>query len=256
MDVPRDQDTHESTEPKKRRKSSARRQLEEAVKQFDDCLRSQELKDSKRADVITEKTGILKILFQAETDEKRDEALFENERLKKEHEADAATIEELRTRISELEPKTREVKTVTVPDPEAAQIKELNSALSDLLKLLASGMTSDDEKLKMAVRVLQSCPESAAKVFLPMLGLDYKQHAGMMLNYKTEWELRNIVERAVNGDGQLSRFARARLAVNYPTKTVATSAKNIKQAFVPDTRSAEEKIAEAKAMTHQQRWGA
>jgi len=95
---------------------------------------------------------------------------------------------------------------------------------------------------------MQSCPESAARLFLPMLGLDYVEYARMMLNYKTDRELLDIVEKAVNGDGPLSRFARARLAVNHQT---AVAAKPSPQPFVPDTRSAEEKLAEAKAMTRQ-----
>lgn len=74
------------------------------------------------------------------------------------------------------------------------------------------------------------------------------RYAMMMLNYKTERELRNIVERAVNGDGALSRFARARLAVMHTDRKQDTVTQT-PQPFIPDTRSAEEKIAEAKAMT-------
>jgi hypothetical protein len=239
--------TTETSEPKRRR--SARRQLEETVKQFDDCLSSQELKDGKRADVVIEKAGVLKTLLQVEIDEKHDEAFVENQRLQEQHTVDEATIEELKSRVTELESRSNEVKTVTVADPETAQVKELNAALDSLLRVLASRITSDDGKAQMAVRVLQSCSESAAKLFLPMLGLDYTEYARMMLNYKTERELLRIVGSAVNGDGPLSRFARARLAVNQ----AAIAAKPTTQPFVPDTRSGEEKLAEAKAMTRQPR---
>jgi hypothetical protein len=247
--------TTETAEPKRgktgvERRRSARRQLEDTVKQFDDCLSSQELKDGKRVDVVIEKAGVLKTLLQVEIDEKHDEVLVENERLQEQHTADAATIERLKSRVTELESRSNEVKTVTVSDPETARVKELNAALETLLRVLASRITSDDGKAQMAVRVLQACPVSAAKVFLPMLGLDYIEHARMMLNYKTERELLQIVERAVNGDGTLSRFARARLAVNHQT---AIASKPTPQPFVPDTRSGEEKLAEAKAMTRQPR---
>jgi hypothetical protein len=249
MDTPRSQDPQESAEPKKRKKS-ARRQLEETVKQFDDCLLSQELKDGKRADVVIEKAGVLKTLLQVEIDEKHDEALVESQRLQEQHSADSATIEELKRRVKELECRSNEVKTVTVSDPETARVKELNAALETLLRVLASRIMSDDGKAQMAVRVLQACPESAARLFLPMLGLNYIEQARMMLNYKTEQELRRVVESAVNGDGPLSRFARARLAVNHQT---AVAAKPKPQPYVPDTRSGEEKLAEAKAMARQPR---
>jgi hypothetical protein len=237
----------QSAEPKKRRKS-ARRQLEETVKQFDDCLSSQELRDGKRADVVIEKAGVLKTLLQVEIDEKHDEAVIENQRLQEQCKADAATIEALKRRVAELESRSNEVKTVTVSDPETARVKELNAALDSLLRVLASRITSEDGKAQMAVRVLQACPASVAKVFLPMLGLDYTEQARMMLNYKDERELLRIVENAVNGDGPLSRFARARLAVCHQT---AVAAKPKPQTYVPDTRTAEEKLAEAKAMTRQ-----
>ncbi len=232
------------------RRKPARRQLEETVKQFDDCLSSQELKDGKRADVVIEKAGVLKALLQVEMDEKHDEAVVENQRLQEQHATDAATIEALKRRVAELESRSNEVKTVTVTDPETARVKELNAALDSLLRVLASRITSNDAKAQMAVRVLQACPVSAAKVFLPMLGLDYIEQGRMMLNYKDERELLRVVEGAVNGDGPLSRFARARLAVNHQT---AIAAKPKSQPFVPDTRSGEEKLAEAKAMTRQPR---
>jgi hypothetical protein len=238
----------QSTEPRRRKKSLARKQLEETVKQFDDCLTSQELKDGKRADVIIEKAGVLKTLLQVEIDETHDDALVENARLQEQQAVDTATIERLKSRVAELESRAIEVRTVTVSDPETARVKELNADLDSVLKVLASRITSDDGKVQMAVRVLQACPASAAKIFLPMLGLNYAEYARMMLNYKTEQELRCVVESAVNGDGPLSRFARARLAVNHHT---AVAVKPNPQPYVSDTRSAEEKLAEAKAMTRQ-----
>lgn len=239
--------TTEATEPKKRRRS-ARKQLEDTVKQFDDCLSSQELKDGKRADVVIEKAGVLKTLLQVEIDEKHDEALTENQRLQEQHSADTVKIEELKQRVAELESRANEVNTVTVTNPDAVRVKEPNAALETLLRVLASRITSEDGKAQMAVRVMQGCSESAARLFLPMLGLDYVEYARMMLNYKTEQELVRIVESAVNGDGPLSRFARARLAVCHQTPVAA---KPKPQPFIPDTRSAEEKLAEAKAMTRQ-----
>jgi hypothetical protein len=236
----------QATKPQGRR--SARKQLEDIVKQFDNCLSSQELKDGKRADIVIEKAGVLKALLQVEIDEKHDDTLVENQRLQEQHAADTATIDNLKSRVAELESRATEVKTVTVTDSETVRVKELNTALDTLLKVLASRITSDDAKAQMAIRVMQSCPESAARMFLRMLGLDYTDYARMMLNYKTEQELLRVVEKAVNGDGPLSRFARARLAVNHQTAVVARPSP---QPFVPDTRSAEEKLAEAKAMTRQ-----
>jgi hypothetical protein len=232
------------TKPQRRR--SARKQLEDIVNQFDDCLASQDLKDSKRADVVIEKAGVLKTLLQVETDEKHDEVLIENQRLQEQHATDAATIDNLKSQVAGLESRANGVKTVTIVDPETARVKDSNAALDSVLKVLASRITSEDGKAQMAVRVMQSCSESAARLFLPMLGLNYVEYARMMLNYKTDRELLDIVEKAVN-DGPLSRFARARLAVNHHTAVAARPS----QPFVPDTRSAEEKLAEARAMTRQ-----
>jgi hypothetical protein len=232
-------------EPVKRtrlRLAAPRKQLERTIQKITK-LSDTPMKPEKLVDLLTALLGAQLKLLDIDMKAKHDAVTQENGQLKEQHDTDASTITHLKSQVSELESRANDFERAT--DAELSGVKGLNAALETLLKLLATGITSEGVKLQMAVRVLSSCPQSASQVFLPMLGLSYTEYARMMLYYKTEKELRDIVARAVDGDGTLSRFARARLAVEYPPTGSETIAS---QPFVPDKRSAEEKIAEAKAM--------
>jgi hypothetical protein len=184
-----------------------------------------------------------------EFEAKKNAALIENETLKSQHEADTAEIAKLQQQVSTLESRVGEVKTVTltIPDPEAHQLREQNSGFVALLKIIAESL-NDIERPQMAIRVIQSCTPATAKVFVPMLGLNYESYAQMLGTYKTERELLDVIERATV-EGPAVIFAKAALAVRD-----AGAAKNLirpEQPFVPDNRSAEEKLKEAKELVRQ-----
>jgi hypothetical protein len=184
-----------------------------------------------------------------EFEAKKNAALIENDTLKSRHEAYAAEIATLQQQVSTLESKVVEVKTVTVTisDPEAAQLREQNSGFITLLKTVAESL-DDTQRPQMAIRVIQTCPPATAKVFVPMLGLNYESYAQMLGTYKTERELLDVIERATV-EGPAVIFAKAALAVRD-----AGAAKNPirpEQPFVPDNRSAEEKLKEAKELVRQ-----
>jgi hypothetical protein len=185
-----------------------------------------------------------------EFEAKKNAALIENETLKSRHEADAAEIATLQQQVSTLESKAVEVKTVTVtiPDPEAAQLREQNSGFITLLKTVAESL-DDIERPQMAIRVIQTCPPATAKVFVQMLGLNYESYAQMLGTYKSERELLDVIERATV-EGPAVIFAKAALAVR-DARAAKGAINRPEQQFVPDNRSAEEKIKAAKELVRQ-----
>jgi|GEM_PF-4622740 len=138
----------------------------------------------------------------------------DNTTLKSQHDADTAEIVALKQRIAELEAKADEVKTVTVttPDPEAAALREQNAALTGLLKHIASDYDSDDARSRAAIRVITSCPPAVARIFCPLVGVDFASYFQMLQTYRTDTELQTVIDKA-KYDGPAVIFARAALAV-------------------------------------------
>jgi len=106
-----------------------------------------------------------------------------------------------------------------------------------MVALLAAGLT-EDAKAETAVRVSQSCNSPrAVESFCRLVKVDY----GALTRYTTssESDLRRL-QTARDSNGVI---VRAVLAVNYaaPVKPQAP------ETFIPDTRSVEEKLRDAKA---------
>ena len=101
----------------------------------------------------------------------------------------------------------------------------------------------------MAIRVIQHCSADTAKVFVPMLGFTYAEYARMSLTHKTADQL-NYVISAAQCEGPAVVFAKAALALREVSKPIRCSGEN---PFVPDNRSAEEKLREAKETGRQLR---
>ena len=138
----------------------------------------------------------------------------DNTTLKIQHEADTADIVALKQRVAELEAKADEVKTVTVtvPDPGAAALREQNAALTGLLKHIASHYDTDDARSRAAIRVITSCPPAVARIFCPLVGVDFASYVQMLQTYGTDAELQSVIDKA-KYDGPAVIFARAAIAV-------------------------------------------
>jgi hypothetical protein len=169
----------------------------------------------------------------------------DNATLKSQHDADTAEIVALKQRVAELEAKADEVRTVTVttPDPEAAALREQNAALTGLLKHIASHYETDDARSRAAIRVITSCPPAVARIFCPLVGVDFASYFQMLQTYRTDAELQSFIDKA-KYDGPAVIFARAALAVR--------DAETAKRMITPDQSpmSAEEKIRAAKELVY------
>jgi hypothetical protein len=104
----------------------------------------------------------------------------------------------------------------------------------------------------MAIRVIQSCPREAAERFVPLLGFTYAEYARMLMTHKTADQL-NYVISAAQCDGPAVVFAKAALALRHCEAHKTISCDSNGQRYIPDTRSAEEKLREAKETGRQLR---
>jgi hypothetical protein len=170
----------------------------------------------------------------------------DNTTLKSQHEADAVEIVALKQRVTELEAKADEVKTLTVtaPDPEAAALREQNAALIGLLKHIASHYETDDARSRAAIHVITSCPPAVARIFCPLVGVDFASYFQMLQTYRTDADLQSVIDKA-KYDGPAVIFARAALAVR--------DAETAKRMITPNQSpclSAEEKIRAARELVY------
>jgi hypothetical protein len=101
----------------------------------------------------------------------------------------------------------------------------------------------------MAIRVIQSCPREAAERFVPLLGFTYAEYARMLMTHKTAEQLNSVIS-AAQCEGPAVVFAKAALALREVSNPVRYSDE---KPFVPDNRSAEEKLREAKETGRQLR---
>jgi len=119
---------------------------------------------------------------------------------------------------------------------ESRAVKEERDSLESIVALLAATL-SEDARAETAVRVSQSCNSPRAVESFCRLVVNY----GALTRYTTssESDLRRL-QTARDSNGIL---VRAVLAVNYaaPAKPQAPAV------FIPDTRSADEKLRDAKA---------
>jgi predicted transcriptional regulator len=243
-------ETQSQSTPKKRTsKSLARKGLEAIIAQFDELLSSESLSDkpAKRADIVIEKARALKELLALEAEDRATEEQDTIARLEAQHTTDSTGIANLTAENATLRAKAGEVRTVALPDPEAATLREQNTAFSSLLMTIAESL-DETQRPQMAIRVIQSCPPATAKVFVQMLGLSYESYAQMLSSYTTERELLDVIERA-KCEGPAVIFAKAALAVR--DAGAAKGAISRPEPFIPDNRPAEVKLKEAKELVRQ-----
>jgi hypothetical protein len=223
------------------------RELRTTIAQMDALFPALADKPSKQADLLIEKSSAQKNLSSLEADERETEQDARIKELEQQHEGDARRIAELERQNAALcaRPLPEAIK---VPDPEHAAVRQENARLADLLTAVAGSFETENERAMMAIRVIQRCAADTAKVFVPMLGVTYREYAQMLVTYKTEQQLNSIIS-AAQCEGPLVIFAKAALALRESEthKTVAQGSDD--QRFMPDNRSAEEKLREAKEST-------
>ena len=232
----------------RRRSSKTRRDLQTAIAQMDTLFPALADKPSKQADILCEKASAIKTLLNLEAEEREIEQDARIKELEQQNEGDARRIADLEDQNAALQVRPLPEK-VEVLDPEHAAIRRENAVLMGLVKAIAGSFRTEHERAVMAIRVIQSCPREAAERFVPLLGFTYAEYVRMLMTHKTDAEL-NYVISAAQCEGPAVVFAKAALALREVSKHVRYSDE---KPFVPDNRSAEEKLREAKETGRQLR---
>ena len=232
--------------PPRRKASKARRDLQATIAQIDAIFPALADKPSKQADILCEKASAVKTLLSLEAEERETEQDIRIKELETRHEGDARRIAELEQQNAALRASLIP-ETVKIPDPEHAAVRQENARLSSLLKVVAESIPTEHERAQVAICVIERCSQEAARLFVPLLGFPYQQYAQMVTMYKTQQQL-NYVISVAQCEGPAVIFAKAALALrDRESKPVARDFDE--QRRIPDTRSAEEKLREAKELT-------
>ena len=224
------------------RSTKAVRELRATVAQIDALLPALVDKPSKQADLLCEKASAIKILISFDTEERETDQDIRIKELEAGHEADARRISELEQQNRELRvtASTREV--VTVTDPNHAAVKEERDSLESIVALLTATM-AEDARAEAAVRVSMTCSNPrVVEEFARLTGIDY----GALIDYATYTE--SALRRLEHGKDFRAALVRAFLAVKFPAPAKPQAPAGV---FIPDTRSADEKLRDAKASVRQ-----
>jgi hypothetical protein len=216
--------------------------LQATIVQIDTLFPALADKPSKQADLLIEKSATIKALINLEAEDRETDQDIRLKELEAGHEADRRRIAEMTQQNRELQTLASTRQVVTVFDPNHAAVKEERDALQSIVALLAATL-AEDARAETAVRVSQSCNSPrAVESFCRLVNIDY----GALTRYVTssESDLRRL-QTARDSNGVL---VRAVLAVNYaaPAKPQAPAG-----VFIPDPRSADEKLRDAKASVRQ-----
>ena len=244
-DAPRNDETPETLREERKtrvRPRSAKTQLQQAL----DHATKPGLSISEMK-LISQRIEALGRMVERESDAESKTLAAETLALKAQHQADTAEIATLTQRVAELAAKADEVKTVTVTvaDPEAAALREQNAALTGLLKHIASQYETDDARSRAAIRVITSCPSAVARIFCPLVGVDFGVYVQMLQTYRTDAELQTVIDKA-KYDGPAVVFARAAIAV----RDAETAKRMITARDQSSGMSAEAKIRAARELVN------
>jgi hypothetical protein len=234
--------------PPRRKSSKARRDLQATIAQIDALFPALGDKPSKQADILCEKASTIKTLLSLEAEERENEQDQRIKELEAGHEGDARRIAELEQQNAALQASLIP-ETVKIPDPEHAAVRQENARLTNLLKVVAESIPTEHERAQVAICVIERCSQEAARLFVPLLGFSYQQYAQMLTMYKTQQQL-NYVISVAQCEGPAVVFAKAALALCDRESSDAVARQDSdEQRRIPDTRSGEEKLREAKEMT-------
>jgi DNA repair exonuclease SbcCD ATPase subunit len=133
----------------------------------------------------------------------------EHAALSEQHAANTQRIAELETQNAELRRASTRVQTITVPDPEHAEIRRENETLHKAVFFLAKQIDRPEET---AIRAIREVPEFADKICAG-LGINHNEYRQYLMTYKTERDLLQVIEQAQVTDTPFLRFVRATLSV-------------------------------------------
>ncbi len=229
-----------------RRKASAPRAVKEirsTLAQMDQVL--PELEAKQKAALLTEKGSLLKTLFTLERETEQAEQAEESAKMTQRIAELSEQLSVSAARVKELERENARLTTLAgtrkieyVPDPAHASVQVSLESQRRVVTLLVAALPDNDQtRMEVAVRVVQSCNQVTAEEFCRTLKIDMSRITRFL--QCSEAELRRLASATdVNGS-----VVRAIVNVKYPP---APAKKTEVPAFVPDTRSVEEKLRDAK----------
>ena len=220
------------------RSTKAVRELRATVAQIDTLFPALVDKPSKQADLLIEKCATVKTLIALESEELETEQAGRVEELEQQSSASTAKIAELTRENAALKVTASTPQIITVPDPNHAAVKEERDALQSIVALLTATM-AEDARAEAAVRVSMTCSNPrVVEEFARLTGIDY----GALIDYATYTE--SALRRLEHGKDFRAALVRAFLAVKFPAPVKPQAPAGV---FIPDTRSADEKLRDAKA---------
>ena len=229
-----------------RRKASAPRAVKEirsTLAQMDQVL--PELEAKQKAALLTEKGSLLKTLFTLERETGQAEQAEESAKMTQRIAELSEQLSVSAARVKELERENARLTTLAgtrkieyVPDPNHASVQEERNSL---MHVMVSGL-DEPALVEMAVRVSQSCSPGLLERFCQVARIELwnlKRFLGASEQDLKKWAC------AKDSNGVI---VRAVLAVKYPAPAKTQAPAGV---FIPDTRSADEKLRDAKAYVRQ-----
>ena len=225
---------------------SPRKQLTVTLQRMEKLAQSNTLKETKLADLLLSMGDLQKMLLKLTTDEEQKTLQEEHAQLTEQHAADAVRIAELEAENERLKSHRCETTVITRTDPEAAQLREQNAALRDILKALTTPLDID-ARARLAIQVILQKPEHVARMFLPLIQIDYAKYRRLLNTYQAEQQLFDVIECAgEESTGDLVVFCRASLSVVHGVPL--SSRKPAKKEFDPAVLGTlENRLAEVRA---------
>jgi len=224
-----------------RRKASAPRAVKEirsTLAQMDQVL--PELEAKQKAALLTEKGSLLKTLFTLERETEQAEQAEESAKMTQRIAELSEQLSVSAARVKELERENARLTTLAgtrkieyVPDPNHASVQEERTSL---MHVMVSGL-DEPALVEMAVRVSQSCSPGLLERFCQVARIELwnlKRFLGASEQDLKKW---------AGAKDSAGTIVRAILAVKYPAPVKKTET----PVFIPDTRSGEEKLRDAKA---------
>lgn len=225
---------------------SPKKQLASTIQKMEKLAQSNTLKETKLADLLLSMGDLQKMLLKLTTDEEQKTLQDEHAVLSAQHAeltAHVATIEADNTRLKNHRCEER---IVIRTDPEAAQLREQNAALKDIVKNVTAPLDLD-ARSRLAIQVIRDRPEHVARMFLPLIQIDYAKYRRLLNTYQTEQQLFDVIERTgEESTGDLVVFCRACLTVVHGVPL--SSRKPKKKEFDPAVLGTlESRLAEVRA---------
>jgi hypothetical protein len=203
----------ESTTPKTRRSTPRSvKALRNLITDIDALSQNEDIRPSKKADLLLEKSTLTRALINAEAEVEESGQAEKISTLKQQHEADQRRMSELTAENRRLT--SAPIQIERIPDPGASNVRWERDGLKSALNALAKTLTLD-QKAQAAVAFAQMCqPQEKVESFCRTIGLEYSQ-----LTYTLPLSVETL-EAAQGRTGVGGCLARAVLRAKFPTPAV------------------------------------